>query len=211
MFVLPYTMALQTHRERQYASRFDLRSLMAQSSLLQIPKRQSIAAEGSVTITGEMKVKDPVLVEPVQSFSIQSHCPREGLRACYWNASLTRILSLTGFEPFIILPTMAFFSIEQHFKVRGFCDHNNFAVVGMAVPDRINLFRAQALRSIGGNARRMSHNPPSPIVLDIYDRLGTIVMDENRLFDDNAEYVENMRALVTTRSKSPGRRHLVVL
>ena len=35
-----------------------------------------------------------------------------------------------------------FFLNHEHFKIRGFCDHNNFAVVGMAVPDRVNLFRA---------------------------------------------------------------------
>ena len=37
----------------------------------------------------------------------------------------------------------------------------------MAVPDRIKLFRAQTLRSVGGNGRRMSHNPPEPMMLDI--------------------------------------------
>jgi beta-galactosidase/beta-glucuronidase len=37
-------------------------------------------------------------------------------------------------------------------KVRGFCDHSNFAGVGGAVPDRVNLYRVQMLRSVGGNA-----------------------------------------------------------
>jgi Glycoside hydrolase family 2 C-terminal domain 5/Domain of unknown function (DUF4982)/Glycosyl hydrolases family 2, TIM barrel domain len=32
--------------------------------------------------------------------------------------------------------------------------------------------------------------------LDIYDRLGMIVIDENRLFDDNPDYVRNMAELV---------------
>ena len=76
------------------------------------------------------------------------------------------------------------------------CDHNNFAVVGMAVPDRINLFRAQASRAVGGNGRRTSHNPPDPTMLSIYDRVGIVVMDENRLFDNNTHYVDNMGALV---------------
>ena len=67
---------------------------------------------------------------------------------------------------------------ERHFKWRGFCDHDNFAVVGMAVPDRIKLFRAQASRSVGGNGRRTSHNAPDPVMLDIYDRVGIAVMDE---------------------------------
>jgi hypothetical protein len=36
-------------------------------------------------------------------------------------------------------------------KMRGFCDHSNFGGVGAAVPDRVNLFRIQALRSVGSN------------------------------------------------------------
>ena len=35
-------------------------------------------------------------------------------------------------------------------------DHDNFAVVGMAVPDRIKLFRAQMGRAVGANSRRTS-------------------------------------------------------
>lgn len=66
----------------------------------------------------------------------------------------------------------------------------------MAVPDRINLFRAQASRSIGGNGRRTSHNPPDPTLLDLYDRLGMVVLNENRLFANNTKYVENMKSLV---------------
>jgi len=89
-----------------------------------------------------------------------------------------------------------FFLNDQHFKVRGFCDHNTFAVVGMAVPQRVNLFRAQASRAVGGNGRRTSHNPPETSMLDIYDRLGIVVMDENRLFANETRYVTNMGAMV---------------
>ena len=66
----------------------------------------------------------------------------------------------------------------------------------MAVPERINLFRAQASRAVGGNGRRTSHNPPDTSMLAIYDRVGVVVMDENRLFDNNTAYVANMGALV---------------
>jgi hypothetical protein len=89
-----------------------------------------------------------------------------------------------------------FYWNENPYKIRGFCDHDTFAVVGMAIPDRINLFRAQASRSIGGNARRASHNPPDPATLEIYDRLGMVVIDENRLFDNNTKYVQNFANLV---------------
>lgn len=72
----------------------------------------------------------------------------------------------------------------QGFKHRGFCDHDNFGGVGMAVPARINLYRMQMLRAVGGNARRMSHNAPVPVLLDIADRLGIMVMDEHRNYRD---------------------------
>lgn len=66
----------------------------------------------------------------------------------------------------------------------------------MAVPDRINLFRAQSVRGLGGNGWRMSHNPPIPALLDILDRVGVVVMDENRLFGNVSSYVEAMGDLV---------------
>ena len=55
----------------------------------------------------------------------------------------------------------------EHVKVRGFCDHESWGGVGMAVPDRVALFRAQASRSVGGNGRRSSHNPAHPVILDV--------------------------------------------
>jgi hypothetical protein len=85
---------------------------------------------------------------------------------------------------------------RKTWKWRGFCDHDNFAVVGTAVPDRVKLFRAQMSRAVGGNSRRTSHNPPDPIMLSIYDRLGMLVMDETRIFNSAPTSVDAMRALV---------------
>ena len=87
-----------------------------------------------------------------------------------------------------------FFLNGEHFKVRGFGDHNTCS--RRDVPDRINLFRAQASRAIGGNGRRTSHNPPETALLSIYDRVGIVVMDENRLFANETRYVLNMGAMV---------------
>jgi beta-galactosidase len=46
-----------------------------------------------------------------------------------------------GFRSLHYDANQGFFLNQEHFKVRGFCDHDTFGVVGMAVPDRINLFR----------------------------------------------------------------------
>jgi beta-galactosidase/beta-glucuronidase len=67
--------------------------------------------------------------------------------------------------------------------IRGFSHHSDFGGVGGAVPDRINVFRANALRSVGGNTWRTSHNPYRPAVYDILDAVGVLVWDENRDFN----------------------------
>ena len=87
-------------------------------------------------------------------------------------------------------PDNGFYLNDAHFIWRGFNNHNDFAGVGMAVPDRVNLFRAQSMRAVGGNAWRMSHNPPIPVLLDILDRVGIVVWDENRRFGDNDLWVQ---------------------
>jgi beta-galactosidase/beta-glucuronidase len=71
---------------------------------------------------------------------------------------------------------------EQRVRLRAFCDHESFTAVGMAIPQRLQLFRFQAQRGMGGNGRRFSHNPPAPDLLEITDRLGVLTLDENRVF-----------------------------
>ena len=89
-----------------------------------------------------------------------------------------------------------FFLNGVHFTWRGFNNHNDFAGVGIAVPDRINLFRGQVMRAVGANSWRMSHNPPIPVMLDILDRTGVIVWDENREFGNNSIWVQNQQDMV---------------
>ena len=65
---------------------------------------------------------------------------------------------------------------------------------GAAVPDRVDLFRANALRWAGGNIWRTSHNPYRPGLYSILDAVGVLCWDENR--DFARPYAEDMEALV---------------
>ncbi|XP_065180029.1 beta-galactosidase BoGH2A-like [Sycon ciliatum] len=89
-----------------------------------------------------------------------------------------------------------FFLNDQPFKWRGFCDHNDFSGIGTALSERLHLFRAQSLRSVGGNSWRMSHNPPAPPLLDTLDALGVMVWDENRNLGNETEYIDAQRDMV---------------
>lgn len=66
----------------------------------------------------------------------------------------------------------------RNFKLKGVALHADAGALGMAAPLSFWERRLKALRALGVNAIRTAHNPPSPEVLDLCDRLGMLVMDE---------------------------------
>jgi beta-galactosidase len=66
----------------------------------------------------------------------------------------------------------------ERVKIRGVCLHHDGGCVGAAVPEEILQRRLTLLKAMGANAIRASHNPPSPELLDMCDRMGILVMDE---------------------------------
>ena len=73
-------------------------------------------------------------------------------------------------------------------KLKGVNMHQDHAGVGAAIPEALMLWRIQRLKELGCNAYRSSHNPMTPALLDICDREGMLVIDENRLSGINAEH-----------------------
>src|SRR6185503_13951136 len=85
---------------------------------------------------------------------------------------------------------------DQPLKLKGTCNHQDHAGVGVAVPDSIHEFRIRRLKDMGCNAIRCAHNPPAAELLDACDRLGMLVMDENRNFGSSPEHLNQLRAMV---------------
>ena len=80
-------------------------------------------------------------------------------------------------------------------KLKGVNMHQDHAGVGSAIPEALMTWRIQQLKAFGCNAYRASHNPMTPAQLDICDREGILVIDENRLTGINTEHLrllENM-------------------
>lgn len=62
--------------------------------------------------------------------------------------------------------------------LKGGCIHHDNGPLGAAVYARAEERKIQLLKKNGFNAIRTSHNPPSPELLEVCDRLGMLVMDE---------------------------------
>jgi beta-galactosidase len=89
-----------------------------------------------------------------------------------------------------------FFLNGKHVILKGTNNHQDHAGVGVAVPDALQEFRIRRLQEMGSNAYRCSHNPPTPELLDVCDRLGMLVIDENRLMGTNSEHLEMLSQMM---------------
>jgi len=101
-----------------------------------------------------------------------------------------------GFRTIQFRADSGFFLNDQWVKIKGTCNHQDHAGVGVAVPDALWDFRIKKLKEIGVNANRCSHNPPSNEFLEACDRNGILVMDENRNFNVSPEYQRQLEWMV---------------
>lgn len=101
-----------------------------------------------------------------------------------------------GFRTFYIDANKGFFLNGRRLKIKGTCNHQDHAGVGVAVPDRLQYYRVKLLKEMGTNAYRTAHNPPAKEILDACDELGLLVMDENRSFETGKEGLENLTTMI---------------
>lgn len=66
----------------------------------------------------------------------------------------------------------------EQVKINGVCMHHDLGCLGAAINTRAIERQLEILKEMGCNGVRCSHNPPSPELLDLCDRMGFIVMDE---------------------------------
>jgi len=109
---------------------------------------------------------------------------------------LDRVETPFGIRTLRFDPDQGFFLNGKHVKIKGTCNHQDHAGVGAALPDALQEFRIRALKSFGSNAYRCAHNPPTPELLDACDRLGMLVMVENRLMGTTQELLDRLERIV---------------
>ena len=84
----------------------------------------------------------------------------------------------TGIRTFRFDVQKGFILNGERLKINGVCMHHDLGCLGAAVNIRAIERQLEILQEMGCNGIRCSHNPPSPELLDLCDRMGFIVMDE---------------------------------
>ena len=106
------------------------------------------------------------------------------------------LMTNCGFRSIRFDADSGFYLNDKHLKLQGVCNHQDHAGVGMAVPSALWEFRLRKLKEMGVNAYRCAHNPPSVEFLNACDRMGMLVMDENRNFNTSPEYMGQLQWMV---------------
>ncbi|MBN2389989.1 MAG: DUF4982 domain-containing protein [Anaerolineae bacterium] len=139
--------------------------------------RHPIAPGETHTFTQRIRVTQPHLwsVEDPYLYTVSS-VVKDG------EDEVDRFITPLGIRDIAFDVDQGFLLNGQRVKINGVCLHHDGGCVGAAVPERVWERRLEMLKAMGCNGIRSSHYPPAPEFLDLCDRMGFLVMDEN--FDE---------------------------
>jgi len=83
-----------------------------------------------------------------------------------------------GFRTYRFEADTGFYLNDRNIKLKGVNQHHDLGALGAAVNYRAIERQVEILKNMGCNAIRTSHNPPDPMLLEICDRLGLVVIEE---------------------------------
>lgn len=150
-----------------------------------------LEADGMEEYTCRIKIKNPKLWSVSSPYLYKLHT------SVRWGGKLVdNYVTTFGIRSIRFDPDEGFFLNGKHVLLKGTNNHQDHAGVGTAIPDALQEFRIARLKKMGANAYRCSHNPPTPELLDACDKLGMLVLDENRLMGSSPEHFEQMMRLI---------------
>jgi beta-galactosidase len=79
--------------------------------------------------------------------------------------------------------------------VKGTCNHQDFAGLGVALPDKINWYKLKLLKEVGCNGYRI-HHPLTPELLDMCDSMGVLVLAENRHLSSSEDGLKDLTTML---------------
>ncbi|KAL2846696.1 glycoside hydrolase superfamily [Aspergillus pseudoustus] len=88
-------------------------------------------------------------------------------------------------------------------KIQGVNLHQDFGYYGSALPDRIIEAKLDMCAEMGANAIRVAHHAPNPEMVRHADRIGMLIMPEQRNMSTSAASVEQLRRMVRAFRSSP--------
>lgn len=167
---------MEVEKHRTTGDKLEVSATLYDAGGKQVAARRSRVSDGKEGITKEtltLKVANPNRwnLDDPYLYTLETELLRNGKRI---DGSKTNV----GLRTLDFDPNKGFALNGNRMKVKGVCLHHDAGVLGAVVPTEVWQRRLSNLKEIGVNAIRMSHNPQTPAVYNLCDRLGLLVMDE---------------------------------
>jgi beta-galactosidase len=161
-------------------------------------------ATGSVTDFDSTTLSAPLQIANPQLWSLEKPTLYTVTTRLWENgALLDEVTTEIGFRTQRFDADKGFFLNDRPVKLKGVCIHQDHAGVGTAIPYGLLEFRLRRLKELGCNAIRCSHNAQDPAFYRLCDRLGFLVMDENRCFNPSPDQMAQLEWLVRAHRNHP--------
>ena len=172
------------------AARLSLTSSAVGKAVARLETLVELAAQDEKTLNQTTKLAAPRLwgLKDPHLYSVHTEIIENG-------AVVDVFASTFGIRE-VVFKVDGFFLNGEAMKIKGTNNHQDHAGVGSAIPDGLHVWRLQQLKAMGSNAYRSSHNPATPEVLEACDRLGLLVIDENRLMTSAPEGMTELETLI---------------
>ena len=143
------------------------------SELAQFSSEAVIPPGASLSVDQRLDLDKPVLWSPANPalYTLVTELRMGG-------ELVDRVRTSFGIRYFEFDAEKGFFLNGESMKIKGVCNHHDLGALGAAAYPRAMERQLELLKAMGCNAIRTSHNPPAPVLLDLCDRMGFLVMDE---------------------------------
>ncbi len=133
----------------------------------------NISSDTSAVVKQKLNVPNPILWSDVHPYLYKAvSYVKSG------DKTMDRYETPFGIRYFRFDADKGFFLNGKHTEIRGVCLHSGLGPLGAAINTRAIERRLEILKRMGVNAIRTAHNPPSPELLNLTDKMGFLVMDE---------------------------------
>jgi len=196
------TNEITVQNEAYEGKKCDVTAYIIDKSGRRITSFKSLKAELAVnekkTLVLNSNVKNPILwdIDNPYLYKMISLVKADG-------KTIDSLVTKFGIRTIAIDNEKGFFLNGKPVKIKGTCNHQDHAGVGIAIPDSLQYYRIRLLKEMGSNAYRTTHHAPTPEVLDACDELGMLVLDENRLLGSSAEVMSQFERLITRDRNHP--------
>lgn len=161
-------------------------------------KKTVVASPGRTNLSDSFKIDNPFLwdINSPNLYGVTVTASIDG-------DTIDTVETVCGFRTIEIDAEKGFFLNHRRIKLFGTCNHQDFAGLGVAVNDNLWEYRIERLKEMGSNAYRCAHGMPADELIAACDKLGMLVLDENRNYDSSEEGLRQLENLIKRHRNHP--------